>query len=126
MKRRKNIFRSVATSLAVFGAMASFAGAASAHVHPQTQVPGADATVASPAQVTITFDGPLEPTFSSLKVDNAAGTQVNTAKSHVDPKQPDVMSVALPPLAAGRYTVHWAAVASDGHRSHGDYPFNVK
>lgn len=59
-----------------------------------------------PAQVAITFDGPLEPAFSSLKVDNAAGTQVNMAKSHVDPKQPDVISVALPPLVAGRYTVH--------------------
>ncbi|MEO6973006.1 MAG: copper resistance CopC family protein [Rhodoferax sp.] len=106
--------------------MAAFAGAASAHVFPQTQVPGAGATVASPAQVTITFDGPLEPAFSSLKVANAAGGQVNTAKSHVDPKQLDVMSVTLPMLATGRYTVQWTAVASDGHRTHGDYLFNVK
>ncbi len=126
MKQYRSVWHSVATGLTVFGAAAVFAGAASAHVFPQTQIPGAGVTVASPAQVAITFDGPLEPTFSSLKVDNAAGTQVNTAKSHVDPKRPDVMSVALPPLAAGRYTVHWAAVASDGHRTHGDYPFNVK
>lgn len=126
MKQHKGIWRPVATSLAGFGAMAVFAGAAFAHVFPQRQMPGAGAAVASPAQVTITFDGPLEPAFSSLKVNNAAGAQVNTAKSRVDPKQPDVMSIALPPLAAGRYTVHWAAVASDGHRSHGDYPFNVK
>ncbi|MEO7129170.1 MAG: copper resistance protein CopC [Rhodoferax sp.] len=126
MKHHRGIWRSVAISLSVFGAAVVFAGAASAHVFPQTQIPGAGVTVTSPAQVAITFDGPLEPAFSSLKVDNAAGTQVNTAKSHVDPKQADVMSVALPPLAAGRYTVHWAAVASDGHRTHGDYSFNVK
>jgi copper resistance protein C len=29
-------------------------------------------------------------------------------------------------LQAGRYTVHWVAVASDGHRTHGDYAFEVK
>ena len=126
MGQHKGIWRSVAKSLAVFGVVVFFAGAACAHVHPQTQVPGAGATVASPAQVTVTFDAPLEPAFSSLKVVNAAGKQVNTAKSHVDQKQLDVMSVALPPLATGHYTVQWVAVAPDGHRTQGDYPFNVK
>lgn len=51
---------------------------------------------------------------------------VNTDKSLVDAHQPDVITVALPPLQAGRYTVHWVAVASDGHRTHGDYAFEVK
>lgn len=100
--------------------------AAIAHVFPQKQVPGAGATVASPGQVTITFDGPLEPAFSSLTVTDAAGKQMNTAKSAVDAQQPSVESVALPALPAGKYTVHWVAVASDGHRTHGDYAFNVK
>ena len=80
----------------------------------------------APAKVTITFDGPLEPAFSSLTVTDAAGKQVSTAKSTIDAQQPSVASVALPALAAGKYTVHWVAVASDGHRTHGDYSFNVK
>lgn len=101
--------------------------AALAHVFPQKQEPGAGTTVEAPARVTITFDGPLEPAFSSLTVTDAAGKAVSTAKSTVDAQQPSVASVALPPaLAAGKYTVHWVAVASDGHRTHGDYSFNVK
>lgn len=102
------------------------AGAAWAHVFPQKQEPGAGATVASPAQVRVTFDGPLEPAFSSLTVSDAGGKQVNTEKSAVDQHQPAVMTVALPALAAGHYKVNWVAVASDGHRTHGDYSFDVK
>ena len=103
-----------------------FTGAAFAHVFPQKQEPGAGASVAAPSLVKITFDGPLEPAFSSLTVTDAAGKQVSTAKSAVDASQPDVITVALPALQAGRYTVHWVAVASDGHRTHGDYAFDVK
>jgi methionine-rich copper-binding protein CopC len=102
------------------------ASAALAHVFPQKQEPGAGASVAAPAQVKVTFDGPLEPAFSSLTVTDASGKQVSTQKSSVDAQQPAVMSVPLPALAAGHYTVHWVAVASDGHRTHGDYGFDVK
>lgn len=126
MTRFQTAWRQVTTHVAVFSAALAFTGSAFAHVFPQKQEPGAGATVASPTQVSITFDGPLEPSFSSLTVTDAAGKQVNTAKASVDPQRPAVISVALPPLVAGRYTVHWAAVASDGHRTHGDYTFTVK
>jgi methionine-rich copper-binding protein CopC len=102
------------------------AGAAWAHVFPQKQEPGAGSTVASPAQVRVIFDGPLEPAFSSLTVTDASGKQVNTAKSSVDEHEAALITVELPALAAGRYKVHWVAVASDGHRTHGDYSFDVK
>ncbi|MFT4069356.1 copper resistance CopC family protein [Paraburkholderia sp.] len=104
----------------------TLAGAAVAHVFPQKQEPGAGATVAAPAQVKVTFDGPLEPAFSSLSVTDAGGRPVTTQKSAVDAQQPAVMTLPLPALAAGHYTVHWVAVASDGHRTHGDYGFDVK
>ena len=103
-----------------------FAASALAHVFPQKQEPGAGASVASPTQVKIIFDGPLEPAFTTLTVTDAAGKQVNTAKSSVDARQPAIATVALPVLPGGHYTVHWAAVADDGHRTHGDYSFDVK
>ncbi len=118
--------RRLAARLAVFGAALAVSGAAFAHVFPKKQEPGAGATVPSPAQIRILFDGPLEPSFSTLTVTDAGGKQVNTDKAAVDPQQPALISVALPPLAAGHYSVHWAAVASDGHRTHGDYAFDVK
>ncbi|MGV4689183.1 copper resistance CopC family protein [Burkholderia pseudomallei] len=97
-----------------------------AHVFPQTQTPSAGAEVAAPAKVTIMFDGPLEPAFSSLVVSNSTGKQVNAAKAEIDPNNKKSISVALPPLPPDKYTVHWVAVASDGHRTHGDYSFSVK
>lgn len=126
MNNNRSVWTKVVASLCVAVAAFITAGTAFAHVFPQKQEPGAGANVAAPSQVKITFDGPLEPAFSSLTVSDAAGKQVNTAKSAVDAGQPDVITVALPPLPAGRYTVHWAAVAADGHRTHGDYAFNVK
>lgn len=122
---RKSWKRALAGASALVAGLV-FAGAACAHVFPRKQEPGAGATVAAPAQVRIAFDGPLEPAFSSLTVTDAAGTQVNAAKSAVDAHQAEVMTVALPALQAGHYTVHWVAVASDGHRTHGDYTFDVK
>jgi methionine-rich copper-binding protein CopC len=103
-----------------------FAGTSFAHVFPQKQEPGAGASVASPPEVRITFDGPLEPAFTTLTVTDATGKQVNTSRSSVDAKEPTIAFVALPVLPTGHYVVHWAAVADDGHRTHGDYPFDVK
>jgi len=97
-----------------------------AHVFPQTQTPSAGAEVAAPTHVTIVFDGPLEPAFSSLAVSNSTGKQVNTAKAAIDPNDRKSISVALPPLPPDQYIVHWVAVAADGHRTHGDYSFRVK
>ena len=126
MKRRRSRRFGVAAKLAALVAGLALASAAFAHVFPQKQEPGAGATVASPAQVRVIFDGPLEAAFSSLTVADASGKQVNTEKSAVDAHQAAAIAVPLPPLAAGHYTVHWVAVASDGHRTHGDYAFDVK
>ncbi|MFM0336694.1 copper resistance CopC family protein [Paraburkholderia fungorum] len=126
MKNNRPNGLSATARLPVLLAGLAFAGAAVAHVFPQKQEPGAGATVASPAQVRVLFDGPLEPAFSSLTVSDASGKQVSTEKATVDAHQPAEIAVPLPPLPAGHYIVHWVAVASDGHRTHGDYAFNVK
>ncbi|MBC8752653.1 copper resistance CopC family protein [Paraburkholderia podalyriae] len=126
MKQNRSPWKRGIASVAGLFAGLVFAGAAFAHVFPQKQEPGAGASVAAPSQVKIIFDGRLEPAFSSLTVTNAVGKQVNADKSVVDAPQPDVITVPLPPLQAGHYTVHWVAVASDGHRTHGDYAFEVK
>ncbi|NPT60211.1 copper resistance CopC family protein [Paraburkholderia elongata] len=126
MKNDRHDLLHAAAKVSLVIAGLAFASAAFAHVFPRKQEPGAGATVASPAQVRVMFDGPLEPSFSSLTVTDASGKQVNTEKSAVDARQTAVMVVPLPALAAGHYTVHWVAVASDGHRTHGDYGFDVK
>lgn len=82
--------------------------------------------MAAPTSVAIEFDGPLEPAFSSLTVRSSNGKQVNTAKAEVDPNDTKSIRVALPTLPPDTYTVHWVAVAPDGHRTHGDYSFKIK
>jgi methionine-rich copper-binding protein CopC len=126
MPSHRSIGHGLATTLAVLVGTFALSSAALAHVFPKKQEPGAGATVSSPAQVRILFDGPLEPSFTTLSVTDASGKQVNVEKASIDPQQPATVSVALPALVAGHYTVHWAAVASDGHRTHGDYSFDVK
>jgi copper resistance protein C len=113
--------RAAAIATAILMPPATFA-----HVFPQTQSPSAGAEVLAPATVTIVFDGPLEPAFSSVTVINSAGKQVTVAKAQVDQHNKKTISVALPPLPPDKYTVRWVAVASEGHRTHGDYSFSVK
>ncbi|WP_338641024.1 copper resistance CopC family protein [Burkholderia pyrrocinia] len=121
LKRLRHGLRAAAIATGI-----SIAPMAFAHVFPHHQSPSAGAEVAAPARVAIEFDGPLEPAFSSLNVSSSNGKQVNTAKAEVDPNDRKSIHVALPTLPPDTYTVHWVAVASDGHRTHGDYSFKVK
>ena len=97
-----------------------------AHALPKQQSPTPDSTVEAPHEVAIDFSEGLEPAFSTLVVVDAAGKQVNSAKSAVDAGNKKHMSVALGDLKTGVYQVEWTAVADDGHRTQGRYLFNVK
>ncbi|WP_250499394.1 copper resistance protein CopC [Caballeronia sp. GAWG1-5s-s] len=118
-------FQSALRSVLAF-ALAASTQLAFAHALPKLQQPGPGATVSAPHEVSIEFGERIEPTFSSLLVTDAHGTQVNTAKSAVDASDKKHMSVALGDLAPGVYTVQWTAVAADGHRTQGHYNFTVK
>jgi copper resistance protein C len=95
-----------------------------AHAHPEVMVPAANATVAAPANVTIHFSEELEPKFSTITVTDAAGRVVSKERSVVGDAK--TMTLPLPPLAPGVYTVKWVAVAVDTHRSQGAYKFTVR
>ncbi|WP_086383593.1 copper homeostasis periplasmic binding protein CopC [Caballeronia sordidicola] len=111
---------------ALAAAFLAMAQLAMAHALPKQQTPAPDATVEAPHEVAIDFSEGLEPTFSTLIVVDAAGKQVNSAKSAVDSSNKQHMSVALGDLKTGAYQVEWTAVAEDGHRTQGHYLFNVK
>lgn len=100
---------------------------AHAHAYPVHQMPGAGSMVsASQKDVAIDYDDGLEPAFSSIKVTDARGDSVTSAKSVVDATNKKHMSVALNLHARGLYTVYWIAVAADGHRTQGRYTFKVE
>jgi hypothetical protein len=104
----------------------AFSSTAFAHALPTSREPAPNATVSAPTQVTIHFSEPLEPAFSKITLTDANRGAAVAGASEVDPQDKKTMHLAVQTLAPGRYTVHWNAVASDGHRTHGDYAFTVK
>jgi len=122
MKLHRRIFLATALMAAAFFA----APAAFAHAHPKVMTPAPDSVGASPATVSITFSEAIEPKFSSINVTDEKGKQCNTATSMPVAGDPTTLTLALPPLPPGVYTVHWANAAVDGHRMESTYKFTVK
>jgi hypothetical protein len=111
----------------MFGAVAlAMSSTAFAHAHLISSVPAANAEAVAPTDVTIHFTEPLEPAFSRITLADASGKPATADAATVDNADARVMRLALPQLTSGRYAVHWVAVATDGHRTQGDFAFNVK
>ena len=102
-------------------------GMAWAHAALKSATPAKGAELASaPSEVTLRFNEKLAAAFSNIKVVDSAGKTVTTGKAALDAADPSVMKVAVPALAAGKYTVQFIAVGDDGHRRTGSYSFTVK
>ena len=79
----------------------------------------------SPAQVRLWFTQELEPAFSTVKVLDRSGTQVDKQDKQVDRANPALLQVSLPELAPGKYRVVWRALSVDTHVTEGDFTFDV-
>jgi len=112
--------------LAAATSLVALAPNAFAHAHLIASSPAANATVASPPAITLTFNDPLEPRFSGFEITDAQNHEVN-ASSHPDPTNGAVYTATLAqPLAPGLYHVNWHLVAHDGHRMRGIFDFTVR
>ena len=122
MKRRLFV---VALTLGVL--MAVLVTPALAHALLLRSTPEANASLdRAPAQVELFFSEALDPSFSKITVLGSAGTPVDVGDSRVDPADPTHMTVSLPSLPDGVYTVSWKALSStDGHVTTGTFPFAV-
>jgi len=104
----------------LLAASPAFAHAFLAHATPsagsETHVP--------PASVSITFTEAVEPHFTAIEVRDGAGTKLDTGKPHTQGTAQTV-SVDLPKLAPGAYTVIWHATSVDTHKTEGKYTFTV-
>lgn len=108
-------------------ALCGHVGAAQAHAHLRTATPAAESTVqASPPEVAIAFTEGVEPRFSTIEVQDAAGRRVDRNDVHTAAADNKVLSVGLPQLAPGLYTVVWHATAVDTHKTEGKFQFTVR
>lgn len=96
-----------------------------AHSEPVSMAPAANSTVSAPANVTVHFSEALEPKLSTLSLADAGGKVVSKKPSVVS-ADAKVITLPLPVLAPGVYTVNWVSVAVDSHRATGSYKFTVK
>ena len=80
----------------------------------------------SPSAVTITYTEGVEPSFSTIEVQNAQGTRVDKSDPHLVGGDQTKLAVSLPPqLPPGTYTVIWHATSVDTHKTEGRFTFSV-
>ena len=80
----------------------------------------------SPGRVVLWFNERLEPQFSQLSVWNGEGGQVDGNDIQVGPDDPKRISVGVPTLPAGAYTVKFRVLSVDGHIVEAEFPFTVR
>jgi methionine-rich copper-binding protein CopC len=102
------------------------ASSALAHAFLDRATPAVGSTVRGPpARVTLRFSERLEPAFSKVQVLDASGKRVDKNDAAPSPDDATVLSVSVPPLAPGRYTVKWRVLSVDTHVTEGDFTFDV-
>ena len=113
-------------------AMLALPGAAFAHTKLLSSAPAANATVAKPTKLTLTFSETLVGPLSGIEL---TMTAMPGMADH--PRMPirgftikvegRTMTAKLPrPLPAGTYELKWHVVSADQHRMENTFNFNVR
>jgi len=100
----------------------------SAHAHAflDHAAPAVGSTIhGSPAEVRLWFTQELEPAFSTIRVLDQSGKQVDKADKAVDRDDKTLLRVSLPQLPPGTYQVVWRVLSVDTHVTEGDFRFEV-
>jgi copper resistance protein C len=79
-----------------------------------------------PSEVKLYFTERLEPAYSTVRVTDDHGAQVDRQDAHVDPSNPLLLRATLQPLEHGTYTANWRVLSVDGHVTEGRFTFQVK
>jgi methionine-rich copper-binding protein CopC len=77
----------------------------------------------APSAVTVIFTEAVEPAFSTIEVDGPAGKVAAGAPYAAQGGR--VLSVSVPKLGPGTYTVIWHATSVDTHKTEGKFTFTV-
>jgi methionine-rich copper-binding protein CopC len=97
-----------------------------AHAFLDRAAPAVGSTVhGSPSSVKLWFTEPLEAAFTTIKVLDQTGKQVDNGDKAVDASDRTVLSISLPQLPPGTYRVVWRALSIDTHVTEGAFTFDV-
>jgi methionine-rich copper-binding protein CopC len=104
----------------------AFAGQAVAHAHLTSAVPAADGAVkTAPSELDLTFSEGLNLKFSGIKVTGPDKATVKTGEGMLMNRGTTLMVPITDKLSAGKYTVEWHALSTDGHKTNGSYSFTI-
>jgi len=108
---------SIWTALLLAGSFA----AAQAHSHLRSSTPAEGSTVAAPTQVVLGFSEVSQLAALTL----ARGADALIKVEPLPQQAARQLTVALPKLAAGPWTLGWRVIGDDGHVTHGTIHFTV-
>jgi methionine-rich copper-binding protein CopC len=98
-----------------------------AHAYLVRSTPAARATVGrSPERVQLWFNERLEPAYSRVSVWGRDGKRVDVGDVEVAPAEPTRLSVGVPALPGGAYTVKYRVLSVDGHVVEAEFGFTVR
>jgi methionine-rich copper-binding protein CopC len=112
--------------IALAAAALAPAGPAFAHAHVVTSSPSANAVVAAPKQISLTFSEKLVPAFSKVEVSMPAMKMSVPVKTALSSDGRTLVATPQGQLTKGAYVIKWAAASADGHRTAGTIPFKIK
>jgi methionine-rich copper-binding protein CopC len=102
-------------------------GVAVGHSGLQRAEPPVESTLKRPpSEVKLHFSERLEPAYSTVRVMDRSGAQVDRRDAHVDPSDALLLRVKLQPLEHGTYTVIWRVLSVDSHVTEGRFTFRVE
>jgi len=100
--------------------------AALAHAFLDHASPAVGSTVhGSPAELRLWFTEALEPTFSTVQLQDATGKPVATIAAVVDPANRNQRTLPMPKLEPGTFKVIWSVLSVDTHKTTGSFTFTV-
>ncbi|MCU1387420.1 MAG: uncharacterized protein JWL72_758, partial [Ilumatobacteraceae bacterium] len=116
----------VAAALAALLALLALPGAALAHAQLLTTSPSAGAVLdASPSEVTLTFNEPVEISLGAVRLFDGGGNSVEVPTARHPAGDDKAVVVLLPALGKGSYVVDWQVVSADSHPVQGAFTFQV-
>jgi methionine-rich copper-binding protein CopC len=102
-------------------------GIALGHSGLQRAEPPAESTLRRPpSEVKLYFSERIEPAYSTVRINDSRGAQVDRQDARIDPSNPCLMRVNLQPLEHGTYTVIWRVLSVDSHVTEGRFTFRVE
>lgn len=113
--------------IAALAALAAAPAApAFAHAHVVKSTPAANAVVAAPKTISVTFSEKLVGAFSKLQVSMPGMKMAVPVKTSLSADGKTLTGVPQGALTKGSYVVSWTAASADGHKMKGTIPFKIQ